>query len=269
MASALDRICECKRLHVAEQKSRQASAEIDRQARQAGRPRPFADALASRAAEGGHAIIAEFKKASPSKGAIRTDLEVEDVAHAYERGGAACMSVLTDREFFAGDDRDLVRARNSVRLPVLRKDFIIDTWQVAESRMLGADCILVIMAALEDGLAAEIESAALDWNMDVLVEVHDETELERALRLRSPLLGINNRDLKSLTTSLSTTARLAPLASKAGRLVVAESGLHGRDDLATAREAGAQAFLIGESLMRQDDPEAALRVLAASGREDG
>ena len=269
MASALDRICERKRLHVAEQKARLTSAEIDRQARQAGRPRPFADALASRAAEGGHAIIAEFKKASPSKGAIRTDLEVEDVAHAYERGGAACMSVLTDREFFAGDDRDLVRARNTVRLPVLRKDFMIDTWQVAESRMLGADCILVIMAALEDGLAAEIESAALDWNMDVLVEVHDEAELERALRLRSPLLGINNRDLKSLTTSLSTTARLAPLASKAGRLVVAESGLHGRDDLATAREAGAQAFLIGESLMRQDDPEAALRDLAASGREDG
>ena len=201
---------------------------------------------------------------------IRDDVCPSDVARAYERGGAACVSVLTDEHYFRGSDADLMAARRAITLPVLRKDFMIDAWQVPESRMLGADCVLVIMAALDDILASEIEAAAFEWGMDVLVEVHDRSELDRALNLRSPLLGINNRDLKSLQTSLSTTIELAPLATGSGRHVIAESGLRTQGNLAEAWRAGARSFLVGESLMRKDDPAAALReMLTGGGGEEG
>lgn len=238
-------------------------------ARAASPPRGFLAALTARAKRGEFGIIAEFKKSSPSKGLIRGDVNPEDVGRAYEAGGAACMSVLTDEPYFLGRDEDLAEARNSISLPVLRKDFMVDPWQVPESRLLGADCVLIIMAALEDALAAEIESSAYEWGMDVLVEVHDREELDRAMQLRSPLLGINNRNLKTLHTDLSTTIELAPTASKSGRHVVAESGLATIADLETAWSAGARSFLIGESLMRRGDPQAALRqLLGGSGSSD-
>ena len=240
---------------------------VEDHARAASPPRGFLAALTERAKRDEFGIIAEFKKGSPSKGLIRGDVKPEDVGRAYEGGGAACMSVLTDKAYFLGRDEDLAAARNSISLPVLRKDFIVDPWQIPESRMLGADCVLIIMAALEDSLAAEIESSAYEWGMDVLVEVHDRKELDRAMRLRSPLLGINNRNLKTLQTDLSTTIELAPSAAKSGRHVVAESGLGTIADLETAWSAGARSFLIGESLMRKGDPKAALRRLL--GGSDG
>ena len=261
MSSALQRICADKREHVASRKLQGGTSAIGERARHASPVRGFHAALKSRADRNEFGIVAEFKKGSPSKGRICVDADPGLVASAYERGGAACISVLTDEPHFLGCDDDLVAAREAVSLPVLRKDFMVDPWQVAESRMLGADCVLVIMAALEDALAAEIEAAALEWGMDVLLEVHNQEEFERAMRLRSPLLGINNRNLKTLKTDVTTTIELAPIAAASGRLVIAESGLESPRDLAKAWEAGARGFLIGESLMRKPDAEAAVRSL--------
>ena len=216
-------------------------------------PRGFAQALRISREAGRHALIAEIKKASPSKGVIRPDFDPAALAVAYQAGGASCLSVLTDTPYFQGADAHLGRARRSADLPVLRKDFLVDPWQVVESRWLGADCILVIMACTSDELATELAKTALELGMDVLVEVHDEAEIERAARLPlACLLGINNRDLKSLAVDLGTFEGLAALV-QGDRLLVAESGLFDHEDLARMRDAGAAAYLVGESLMRQPD----------------
>ena len=264
MSDALTKICGDTRTHVAAEKAKRNLADTEAAARAASPVRGFYNALRNAADAGRYGLIAEVKKASPSKGLIRADFDPPAIARAYERGGATCMSVLTDIPYFQGADEYLVAARAAVSLPVIRKDFMVDPYQIPESRALGADCILLILAALDDGLAAELEAAAFDWGMDVLIEVHDEAELDRAMKLKSPLLGINNRNLKTLKTDIETTRRLAPRVVDADRLVVSESGLYTPADLAEMYAAGARCFLIGESLMRQDDVEAATRTLLAA-----
>lgn len=267
MTTVLDRIKAYKLDEIAARKADRPAGEIDADARAAPAIRPFREALVS-AANGGYGLIAEIKKASPSKGLIRADFDPPALARAYEAGGAACLSVLTDVPSFQGDDSYLGQARAAVELPVLRKDFLFDPWQVAESRALGADCILIIMAALDDGQAAEIEAAAEDWGMDCLIEVHDDAELARAMKLSSPLIGINNRDLHSFETTLDTTRRLARMV-EAGRTIVSESGLASPDDLADLARYGARCFLVGEHLMRQDDVADATRTLLSAPLTSG
>ena len=259
MSDILQRIAAYKREEVA---ARRADPALDVEAMiaSASPPRGFASALTRDRRRGRLALIAEVKKASPSKGVIRPDFHPAALALAYERGGASCVSVLTDSPSFMGADADLVACREATSLPCLRKDFILDPWQVRESRGLGADAVLVILALVDDSLAAELIAQASELGMDVLVETHDEGELERAGRLGARLIGVNNRDLRTFSTSLAVTERLMRLAP-ADALVVTESGIFTSTDAARLAEAGAAAMLVGESLMRQSDVEAATRAL--------
>jgi indole-3-glycerol phosphate synthase len=259
--NALDRILAYKREEVAERRAARSEGDILAAARAAPPPRDFLGALRLGANQG-YGLIAEIKRASPSAGLIREDFDPAALAGAYSRGGASCLSVLTDGPSFQGDDAFLGLAREACDLPVLRKDFVVDPWQVAESRALGADAVLLIVAALEDGVAAEVEAAAAEHGMAVLVEVHDEAELERAGRLSSPLVGINNRDLRSFVTDLGVTRRLVRMAP-ADRLIVSESGLSDAAQLADLARYGCRCFLVGEALMRHDDVAAATRTLLA------
>ena len=255
----LDKIKAYKLDEIAADKAARPLADLESDARAAPPVRPFGAALHSAAIEG-YGLIAEIKKASPSKGLIRSDFDPAALAQAYEKGGAACLSVLTDTPSFQGAKEYLVAARGACGLPVLRKDFMYDPYQVVEARALGADCILIIMASVSDAQAVELEQAATGWGMDTLIEVHDEAELERATALKSPLIGINNRDLKSFATSLDVTRRLSKLVP-ADRVIISESGLRTPEDLQDMARYGVRSFLIGESLMREEDVQHATRML--------
>jgi len=263
VSDVLVRICDRTREDLAMRKAARTLSSLEADARAASPVRPFAAALSAKAEGGGFGLICEIKKASPSAGLIRPDFDPASLAQAYEAGGAACLSVLTDGPFFQGDPVYLKAARAACALPVLRKDFMVDPWMVPEARAMGADAILIIMAAVDDALAGELASAAADWGMDALVEVHDAPEMDRALRLPCPLIGVNNRNLKTLVTDLATTEALAPMVP-ADRHLVCESGLKTRADLERMARAGAHRFLIGESFMRQDDVAGAVATLLAS-----
>lgn len=264
MRDILAEICDVKREHVAKVKAEISLTEQEARAKAADTPRGFIKSLENKRATGEYGFICEIKKASPSKGLIRPDdFEPEKLARAYERGGAACLSVLTDEPYFQGADEYLIEARAAVNIPVLRKDFMVDTYQVVEARGMGADCILIIMAALSDTEAQEIEACALEHGMECLLEVHSAEELERALKLKSRLVGVNNRNLKTMEVSLENTLSLVP-TFPADRIAVAESGLSTADDLSACESVGAGCFLIGETFMRQSDVELAVKKLQKS-----
>jgi len=256
----LNRILDTKQREIAVRRKVRSMEDLREQANHVSPPRGFVAALKRRVEQGGAAVIAEIKKASPSKGVIRKDFDVVEIAKSYQAGGASCLSVLTDQEYFQGHESYLTAARGACSLPIIRKDFIVDPYQVVEARAIGADCILLIVAALDDDALAALHAQAQALGMDVLVEVHDRVELERALKLDLELIGINNRNLRTFDTSLDTTIELLSLVAD-GCLVVTESGIHTRDDVALMRDHDVHAFLVGEAFMRVPDPGQGLKQL--------